>query len=144
MQILSPGCSIWFFCEYACGKSTLLLWIWAPRSAARLVCSLPMRSSKRLACDKLDTFATHAGLVLVKMHHKINDKNCTNQTLGNRHVCYCFRYVEAFNFKCEIHWPFLCCWYINIYFLATDKHFLFFETWFTWIHYFQHGRANDM
>ena len=40
----------------------ILLWIWALRGSAILVCSLPMKSRKGLARDVFGAFATHASL----------------------------------------------------------------------------------
>ena len=45
-----------------------------------LVCSLQMKGRKRLACDVLDTFATHAGLV-----YDITDIDWAQN--GNTHSC---------------------------------------------------------
>ena len=36
-----------------------------------LVCSLPLKSRKRLACDVFDTFATHFGF-----GHDVTDTHC--------------------------------------------------------------------
>ena len=51
------GCK---FDQYSCNRSSFLFQVWAPHSKAMLVCSLAMKSRKRLADEVM---YTHAGFV---------------------------------------------------------------------------------
>ena len=65
--------------QYFHKRSTFVRWIWPLQGAATLVCSLPMKSRKRLAHNVFDAFATQASLV-----HDITDKDCWAQ---NSSIC---------------------------------------------------------
>ena len=57
-----------------CIRSTSVLRIWARQGAAILVHSLPMKSTKSVARDVFDTFATQSGLV-----RDVSDTDCQAQ-----------------------------------------------------------------
>lgn len=59
------------FIHVFCKRSNFWLRISAPQGAAMWIRSFPMRGRKRLACAKLDIYATHANLV-----HDVTDIDC--------------------------------------------------------------------
>ena len=72
---------VWLVYQYLCNRSPFFLPIRASQGAAILVCSLPMRSGKRLAYDVFDTSINHADLV-----HDVTDTDCRSQN-GTTHGC---------------------------------------------------------
>ena len=55
-----------------------------------LVHSLPLKSTKKLPCDIIDTCATHAGLV-----YNVTDPDCQIQN-GSNHSCVCMTFKMSF------------------------------------------------
>ena len=65
---LTAGFTWWIY-QYLYKRSTMV-WIWATQDTVMLVCSLPIKSRKRLAHDTLYVFASCADLVYDTTGHK--------------------------------------------------------------------------
>ena len=62
-----------------------------------LICSLPTKSRKSLACDATDSSASHANLV-----HDVTDTDCLTQN-GYAHCCFVFTTFRTKQQKATVH-----------------------------------------
>ena len=88
-QLMCQYFQLWALCGfisiYSCNKSNFCFASkFGSSGHSLLICSLPMKSRKSLACDATDSSASHANLV-----HDVTDTDCFTQN-GYAHCCFVF------------------------------------------------------
>lgn len=86
------------FINHCTKRSAFLLRIWDPQGKATLVNVLPMKRTKRLACEAANTIPIHSD-----RFHDVTDTNCWAQN-GSAHGCVFAIFKRWFSAGREIEW----------------------------------------